>query len=55
MRRNQFQQNLGMLIDSGLSQSKFGSSNYSKIEKYQENSDTKDVEQAIYQGSPSVN
>lgn len=55
VRRNQFQQNLGMLIDSGFAGTKHNSTDYSKIERYQENTETKDVEQAIFQGSPSVN
>ncbi|KAL5281835.1 hypothetical protein ACFFRR_005262 [Megaselia abdita] len=55
VRRNQFQQNLGMLIDSSINGSKSSSNDYSKIAKYQENIETKDVEQAIFQGSPSVN
>lgn len=44
-----------MLIDSGFVGSKSNSSEYSKIEKYQDNIETKDVEQAIFEGSPSVN
>lgn len=44
-----------MLIDSGFAGTKHNSTDYSKIEKYQENTETKDVEQAIFQGSPSVN
>lgn len=54
-RRWQLRQNLGLIVDTNVNSSKNLQNDYQIIGKKSEAKETKDVEQAIFTGSPSVN